>query len=73
MALLLTFRKYQSMIKIMEILTSDTPNVSQTPVVYIGLSSDLKATLAKMPPSPPPIMQVADASARLECEVMLFA
>lgn len=41
--------------------------------VYLGLSRLVKAKLAMMPPSPPPIRHVAEATARLECCVMLLA
>ena len=41
--------------------------------VYVGLSRLVKAALAMIPPTPPPIRQVAEATARLECCVMLLA
>lgn len=54
------------------------PTMSQTEnglllTVYLGLSSALKATPAMTPPTPPPRIQTALATALLECWVMLLA
>lgn len=53
---------------------ADQPHKEKgTLTVYVGCSLALKAQLAKMPPNPPPMRHTAEATARLEWEVILFA
>ena len=59
-------KNQQSMIPIQTMLNVDTASVVQIPVVYFGDSFDLKATLARTPPIPPPMIHVAEATALFE-------